>query len=201
MLDHDYLRYYNLKSNDVILDLGATLGDFPKEILPQIKEKNILYIAVEPSYWNLIKLSEFLNTNLLNNSILISSAVSDRDGIVDFNISHSNVLHTTSERIEGWGNTKYDRNQEFFTKVPIISFKLDTLLEFINKDISFLKCDIEGAELDVFLGSKKLNKINNLAIAAYHIINNEQTHKILEPYMKSYGFKTKLEEGILYCSR
>ena len=41
--DHNYLKYYSLKKEDVILDLGASLGEYEKEKYLDFEPQSMLY--------------------------------------------------------------------------------------------------------------------------------------------------------------
>lgn len=199
-LDHDYLRYYKIRTGNTILDLGATVGEFGLAFAKDIIATSSLYVAVEPSLWNLRFLTASLEASLHNNSIVISGATVEFPGPVVLYESHANVLHTTSSQVEGWNNVKYDRNTTFTGRSVVAGYTLDQLISMFGT-IDFLKCDIEGAELETFLPCTQLDHISNMAVAAYHIVNDRQTHEILIPFFESKGFSTNFEEGIIYCRR
>lgn len=199
-LDHDYLRYYKIKADDKILDLGATIGEFGDAFAREIIENRAMYIAVEPSLWNITRLSEMLNRKLLSNSLLISGGITKSDTVDTLFISNHNVLHTTSKEVQGWQHIYYDRRETFPLSSFIVGLSLDTLVKIFG-NINFIKCDIEGAELDAFLGFKDWDKIESLAVAAYHIVNDKQTWETLVPFFESVGYKVVYEEGIIYCNK
>lgn len=66
--------------------------------------------------------------------------------------------------------------------------------------------DIEGAEIKAMRGSIKTikkNKMINLAIASYHIVDGKKTHLFLEKFFKKLNMDTKTEENgqlITYAS-
>lgn len=177
MLDHNYLKHYQLKENDIILDLGACTGEFAQQHLKEIKDNNCLYVAVEPSRWNVQHLNQFLMNELPHNSMLLNTGVWSSEESFKFiektaNVMNSFEIHNDNNLSEFFG---VKSSNEYFA--PILS--LQTILNVINKPVNFLKCDIEGAELEVFLSYLKHNyrqNILNFAIASYHIIDNERTH-------------------------
>jgi hypothetical protein len=61
--------------------------------------------------------------------------------------------------------------------------------------INFLKCDIEGAEIDVFCYQLMCvhEHIKNIAIAAYHIIDGKRTHETLIPFLQLVGYHINAE--------
>lgn len=71
--------------------------------------------------------------------------------------------------------------------LPVLS--LDTIIDIIGREINFLKADIEEAELEVFMKCKKINKIKNMAIASYHIVDGKKTFETLDPFLDEIGYK------------
>lgn len=188
-LDHDYFKYYQLKQNDVVLDLGASLGELPRKFYDEFKRKNIFYIAVEPSVWCLRELSSFLTTYYYNNSMVISGGVSDESKIETFQVYDGYLLN----RIGGVPDAPI--GQKVRTEnVPV--YTLDYLISMIGHRINFVKCDIEGAELKAFMPSTKLGMIDYLAIASYHIVDGEKTMHKLKPFFESNGFEVTHDPGL-----
>lgn len=203
--DHNYLKYYSLKKEDVILDLGASLGEFENDNLSLLKEKNCKIICVEPTLWCLDKLANYMSENFaLDKFIILSLGTSKENTCLSFENTSSHVLNCISS-LDSTKN-KYDVTSKV-SKVPVIS--LDTLLD-ITGEIDFCKCDIEGGEIDTFLYSKNIRKIKNLAIASYHVVNGEETYIKLKSFFEKNGFEVKYEkekyldfepQSMLYCTK
>ena len=203
--DHDYLKYYTPKKEDVILDLGASLGEFENDNIEIFKEKNCKIICVEPTLWCLDKLANYMSDNFdIDKFIILSLGTSKENTCLSFENTSAHVLNCISSLDST--KKKYGVTSKV-SKVPVIS--LDTLLD-ITGEIDFCKCDIEGGELDTFLYSKKIRKIKNLAIASYHIVNGEETYIKLKSFFESNDFEVKYEkekyldfepQSMLYCTR
>lgn len=203
--DHNYLKHYSLKKEDIVLDLGASLGEFENDNLSLLKEKNCKIICVEPTLWCLDKLANYMSENFaLDKFIILSLGTSKENTCLSFENTSSHVLNCISS-LDSTKN-KYDVTSKV-SKVPVIS--LDTLLD-ITGEIDFCKCDIEGGEIDTFLHSKNIRKIKNLAIASYHLVNGEETHIKLKSFFEKSGFEVKYEkekyldfepQSMLYCTR
>lgn len=196
-IDHDYFKYYNIKKDDIVLDLGATVGELARVYYDEFMRNNIFYVAVESSVWSIRGLSDFLTEKMPINSMLLSVAVYDESKIMPFKISHN-----------FWGNTlELENKVDDFTPIrveQVPTLTLDMIIKLIGKPINFAKLDIEGCELSVLAKSKLLNKIENLAIGAYHVVGGEKTCVKLGPIMEKKGYNVILDTtyyDVLYCSR
>lgn len=188
-MEHPYLKHYSVKENDIILDLGATQGDFLQEILPQVKEKNAHVFCVEPEPYNISKLSEFIFHNALEHATLIAGVTGSCDGMDAIVVTDQAVLHhNVGVEQQRWG---YKQNGIY--QCP--SCTLSSLLASTRKPFAFVKCDIEGAELETFLEGSPLiySSIDSLAIAAYHVRDGHRTHEKLVPFFESCGYKVEAD--------
>ena len=62
-----------------------------------------------------------------------------------------------------------------------------------HKDVSFIKSDIEGAEIEALKGMKSVLKNGSpqLAIASYHLRDGKKTCFFVEEFLKEFGYETK----------
>jgi hypothetical protein len=109
-------------------------------------------------------LHDNIKNNKLNNVTVVESGLYNEDTIIKFSADN-----TDGGKISNTGENE-------------ISVK--KLSTFINKDVDFLKLNIEGAELNVFQDlneSKKINLINELCFE-WHSFSNEKQNldKILK---------------------
>ena len=76
------------------------------------------------------------------------------------------------------------------------SIRLDTLFE--NRDIDFIKMDIEGMEYRALQGAQKLLWHNNvqLAICVYHHMDDNQQ---ITDWLQQKGYRTNNSEGFILC--
>jgi len=208
----DYADYPNIETNekqyldpifisnlDIInmLDLGAFNGDTAEDYINVIGNKVSNIYCVEPSNINLIELDSFRKTHHSYSQKItpVMCAMGSEGGLANIQGSGSNlsvsVLQKDVNLIEA-GNI-----------VPICTVDQT----FNNLGINLIKMDIEGAEKDVLIGSKKYIKEFSpfLAIAVYHkptdlfeipnlILNINQNYKFL---LRLYS--ENLRELVLYC--
>jgi len=143
-----YNNILNLSDNETYLDLGAYTGDTVKEFLSFVPSYNKI-LAVEPDKKTFSKLKN--NTSELENIILYNNVISDKCGVFPFAMNGSRGSNSNKD-----GNT----TAEFITA--------DKIAE--NEKITYIKADVEGAELSFIKGAEKtiLRDRPKMQIACYH---------------------------------
>lgn len=134
---------------EVFVDCGAADGDTVKQFMGQW-DKWAGIIAFEPDLENYRKLVGVCDTEANENITPLRMAVSDFDGDTGFTSNGDYSSHI------GAGDT------------IVRSIKLDTF--FCDPLPTYIKMDIEGAELEALWGARKMIQKNMpvLAICAYH---------------------------------
>lgn len=205
-LDHDYFRYYTLQPNDVVVDLGATIGEFAIEHVQKLKEANAYLISLEPDIPTYNSMVQNYNLLGLTKVCSLNAGVWSVDTMLTFNIMTNrwcNMFDIHKHDVSGAASLV---NQQ---QIPVLC--LETIMKRANVDhIDFLKVDIEGAEVEIFMKSTILDKIKHFAIAAYHPVGDKKAWEILEPFFKEKGFYTVVDTHshngyvpytLLYCSK
>jgi FkbM family methyltransferase len=156
-------EYNNLKikRGDIVLDLGANVGDFT------IKAGKLLngtgkIIAVEPNQENIEILRMNLELNNVKNAEILEYAITDKDG----------YSYLTGD---GAGAVVTDN----ITNQKIRTMSVNSLLEKLNhpKDI-VVKMDIEGAERYFFNNQEFINSIREIVIELHGKENVENIKNI-----------------------
>ena len=134
-LNYYHLKQIHFKKNDLVVDVGANIGEIKKSL--DYYGAEIKYVGIEPS------VSEFkiLNLNCTNSSN-INAGCWNRDGEKDFFISSESADSSfikTSSKIEDIKKTKI--------------IKLENIL---SEKIKLLKIDAEGGEKEVLEGAKNI---------------------------------------------
>lgn len=121
--DKIYERFFSVEENDVVVDVGASIGIFTYSIL----DKNPSHVfCLEPSNEQFLT----LNKNTLNGFVTcINKGISDIDGVKILNDVYG------------------QKNQP----LSVHTVRFDTFLKKYNiSKINFLKTDCEGGEYDIF---------------------------------------------------
>lgn len=139
-LEMSFFEHY-LRATDVVVDVGANIGAW--SLIAATKSPQGTIIAFEPTpVAN--KLRANLRLNNFTNVEVRSEVVSNKDGFEQFSIpKESEISHITTSK-------KGSRKLKAMT--------LDTLIAQHHqiKKIDFLKIDVEGAEMKVLQGARKL---------------------------------------------
>lgn len=172
--------FYEIKSNDVVVDVGAHVGIFALKAAR--KAKNGVVVAVEPYIPNYKLLMLNISYNKIKNILAVNIALSDFKGTTKLYIDHGSLGHTIDEKRLKIVNFPKERYAE--TKV----LTLDNLIHQLElSKVDFVKINIEGSELSVLKGAEKTLEENDLvlAIATDHYPN--QTEEVIT-YLKRKGY-------------
>jgi FkbM family methyltransferase len=143
-----------LNKDEVFIDCGAYQGDTIRSILIQTNGSFQKLLTFEPDPINYLKLSELVSS--------FPPDISQRIKTSDLAIGRrSELLHFNAQ---GAASSSLSDNGE----IVIRSEALDTLL--IGETPTFIKMDIEGAEIDAIEGATETIRaqLPILAISAYH---------------------------------
>ncbi len=143
----DVYRLLDLTDTEVYADLGAYTGDTVKEFIDNTGGYKEI-IAAEPDFKNFRKLTN--NTEGIKNIKCFNVCISDTCGKIPFSMNSGR-------------NSVAFKGQEYIDAVSIDALLKDT-------DVSFIKMDIEGQELNAISGARNVLSSNKpkLNIAAYH---------------------------------
>lgn len=177
-----YMSFAKLKSGDVAIDLGAYSG------LTSILYKDAVgplgtVVAVDADEANILAISKNFENyeNITGNKIelLYGAAWSHDDGI-EFS-TEGNMGSSAASIVGSRGSIK---------KVP--SFTLSAIAsKFSLNRVDFIKCDIEGAETEIFCDEEFFKKFAPRIIIEAHVVGGiETTDKIVKD-LSVYGYKFK----------
>lgn len=171
-----YLKKYQLKKGDLVIDAGSYEGEFTILSSKLVGDTGKV-ISFEPTKDGYSKLLKNIALNNLTNVIPLNIALWNKHEKLKI-LNQFGASHITSDDGE--------------------EIEADALDNIINKmglkRIDFLKADIEGAEIQMLEGAKKAltNKIiKNFAIASYHIIDGKMTFSSLENTFKKFDYLVK----------
>ncbi len=180
--DYFDLDIVSCDSNEVVVDLGAYIGDTIYSYLDLFGEESYqkiyCYEITDESF-------EFLksNTGRYKNIECIKKAVSDKKG----------TLYMESSSVDASANTVAEAGELLVEAV--------TIDEDITEPITLIKMDIEGAEQKALLGCKKHIVLDHpkLLLSVYH--NHEDIWKIprmIEEICPGYDFYLRNHGGPIF---
>lgn len=132
-----------ITSGDNVLDIGANIGSFTKIFSEYVGESGTVH-AVEPVRETFGYLLNNVQKLRLRNVFLYNAAVSDRCGF-------SRMIVPSWE---GGGHNFYEASVSDSGDLPVRLMTLDAL--FYDLKPSFVKCDVEGHEVQVLLGAQRI---------------------------------------------
>lgn len=178
-----------LPDDAVVIDAGACVGNFIKDIKQHVKEPYIF--AIEPSRDNIPKLYKF--SNGFWPVVIEAALVGEKEP--------SEMLFVEIKNRPEWGNVTglYSNRKSHQYMVATINLKM--LLNRIPleplKTIHYLKMDVENTEWDV------VNDMNEESATRIQQISMEiHGHRIkITEKLEDLGYKTLFEGGELYAIR
>ena len=143
-----------LSEPEIFLDCGAFTGDTLNDYLKYAKVPFKKYICLEPDPQNLIALNDNIFSKSLSNIQVIEIAVGNENAVLKFDATG------------GGGAGLSDTGS-----INVNCVRID---DFFNEEITFIKFDIEGAELSALKGSyNTIQKYKpKLAVCIYHLPND-----------------------------
>jgi FkbM family methyltransferase len=172
---------FTLNPKETFVDVGAFTGDTIAAFLERQASSFKQIITIEPDPENYSKLISYIDTfpdQYKNKILAFNNAVGQTREKVKFNSSGTQMANVTEV-----GNFEVD-------SIPLDEFLYDYAP-------SFIKMDIEGAEPDALLGSKRIIQDFNpiLAFSVYHQFNHlwklplliQSIRKDYKFYLRPYG--------------
>lgn len=142
-----YLKQY-LQPTDIVIDVGAHAGSWSIPLSRLVTLGEVIGYEALPYYAN--TLSKTVRLLRRKNIQVRNKAVSDKPGQLQ-------LVHKSPTGATLTGYTHLIGIDETSTKTVLVdAVSLDDEFATEQRRISFIKCDVEGAELSVFKGSKEL---------------------------------------------
>lgn len=164
-----------------VIDIGSWLGDNSLIWATMLENEGRVY-SIDPSCSNLEFSEEIAELNNIKNISWIEAVCAEKEGIsLDFDGS---IDHTSFIKTEGSGGTR-------------ISSTLDTLMQKEGSpDIGLMHVDVEGFELSVLKGAKKIIEESMPAIIFEQHISKEDIN-LVSKYLKSFGYRIFMINEVL----
>ena len=140
-----------VKPGDTVIDLGANMGYYTKYFSDLVGSTGMVY-SIEPIP-RTMRILEYVVRKLgLSNVDVINCAVSDAKGRVTMEIplfenGEENIFE--AKIVSGAPDARFER-------VEVESRTIDSLVAEIRNRVAFIKCDIEGHELQGLKGAARV---------------------------------------------
>lgn len=175
-----YTYWYTPQSGDVVWDAGAYSGATTCFLASLVGPTGRVY-AFEPDDLNFAYLEKNIAHHGITNVIPVRKALSGTTGIMTFFMG--GTMASGIRDFVVYSDTKQMK------EVQTINME-DACREF-GCVPSFVKMDIEGAELSFVEGAKEFLSSHpvHFAIESYHKVNGEYTYKKLDPIFEEIGYE------------
>ncbi len=190
---------FEIKENDVVVDVGAQIGAF--SIFAA--KSNARVYAFEPVPENYRLLKENIALNSAKNIMPMDKAVLSRKQTIKIILSPG---HTGghSQFLSSFNDSYLSKGKEEYVEAESVS-----LLDFVAKNkirtIDFLKMDCEGAEYDILFNcpDSVLDKIKKISME-YHFLDEKRNSSTLKSFLEKKGFEVTAipsspKVGMLYA--
>jgi len=185
------INYLNKFKIDYFIDVGAHKGEFLKHIL-KVKCKKIYCFEPQNKIFKTLY-KKYKNNNKVK---LFNIGLADKNSTRMFHVSKLSLTSTFSES----KNTFFSKLKNFIlnsTVSYIAKYKLKTRKVddiFINKKMNkiFLKIDVEGFELNVLKGSKKMlkKKVNYVLVERqFFQLYQNNSPEMVDLFLKKNKFR------------
>ena len=169
-----------VRNNENIIEIGSNIGTHTIPLAKHVFNGGMVY-AIEPQSQNYKLLSNNIKDNKLQNVKILKLAISSKQGEAYMNIFNENLKNN-------YGDSKIFENN-FQNSESVVVKTLDQLFYVDNKKkkpIKLIKCDAQGQELNIILGSKKI--INAYKPFLYLENDDINTSKSLIENIKNMGY-------------
>lgn len=183
-------RGYEIGENDVVVDIGANIGNF---VMSAAKATRSTVYAFEPVPKNFELLKRNIALNNLFNVVPLQQAVAGESGTVVMHVSAVDTAHSITHKA--------------FAQAGDVEVEAVTLEQFCDqhnvRTIDFLKVDSEGAEYDMFaqMSAGMLARIGKIAIE-HHERFVGRDHAEISNKLRAHGFEVlELPDHFIFASK
>jgi FkbM family methyltransferase len=179
-----YLYLRNIKKGDIILDIGANRGYYTSLFSEIISNSGQVH-AFEPVPENFTKLKSLkpFNKNVIFNHLAIGKR--NETGIIRYDLNDlekASLLKSCSTNLK-----------ESLTQITTVD---NYIKEYPLSNVNFIKCDVEGSELDVFTGSVETLTEYKPKLSIEVTLNKTETYELYQLLLSAgYNKFHRIEKG------
>jgi FkbM family methyltransferase len=174
-----YTYWYTPKPGDIVWDAGAYSGATTCLLASMVGPTGKVY-AFEPDDLNFAYLTKNIAHHGITNVIPVRKALSGTTGTTIFFMD--GTMASGIRDFVVYSDSMHNK------EVPTIS--MEDACKELNCVPTYIKMDIEGAELAFLQGAKEFLRRHpvNFAIESYHRVDGEYTYKMLDPIFAEIGY-------------
>lgn len=197
---YDLLKEY-LKPGMQVLDIGAHIGLF-SVACSRLTENTGKIICFEPTPGTFSILKETLKLNHCDNVTAVQAAVSNKNGMATFYESKANEGCNSNSLVK-------NRSEREFSAYDVKLVTIDSITADNLLKPSFIKIDVEGAELDALKGGiqtfKTLKPVLLLGLHPAFIKLKGDSLEAIWDVLQDCNYRVKLEDKLMakedFCGR
>ena len=142
----NFIKEVSKKSSIFLIDCGSNFGFYSLFVCSLSNKNNVISIEASPDTFKEFKNN--IDLNKFNNIKYFNKAVSYVD----------NAIVELKESEKDWESSIISSDYKVINSIKIDTITLDTVLreEILNEETLIIKIDVEGGDLDVLAGAKKI---------------------------------------------
>ena len=179
IFEEEIKKELNKLNQGTFVDIGSHIGKWSIYVAKRLGNKGKV-ISIEPTEYSFNLQKRNINLNDVSNVEQYSAVLSDKNEKVNFYESKENPATNSL-------------NPVFASHKVVVKQgkKLDSLIKNVH-DIRMIKIDVEGSELRILKGAKKIIELNKPNIIFES--NREKHLEEMEDYLKKIGYIVKIME-------
>lgn len=168
-----YERYFKINRGDVILDVGASIGEQTIPFAKKVKEGMV--VAVEPNPQKASYLRRNVATNGLQNVQIIQKVAWKDKRMLSWKLSPGKSVKVQADTLD------------------------NIVFESGADRVDFLKIDVEGAEVEVLEGARGVLSVTKKVAIETHLRQGGCTSARVCQLLKTHGFKVYVAPRFCLC--
>ena len=142
----NFIKEVSKKSSIFLIDCGSNFGFYSLFVCSLSNKNKVISIEASPDTFKEFKNN--IDLNKFNNIKYFNKAVSHVD----------NAIVELKESEKDWESSIISSDYKVINSIKIDTITLDTVLreEILNEETLIIKIDVEGSDLDVLAGAKKI---------------------------------------------
>jgi len=166
-------KYFKIKEKGAFIDIGANIGKYSLKIAKVFEHNKV--VAIEPGLESYQSLLKSIELNNIKNVIALNIAAWNKNSIMKLFITPTSDFYTL---IKDYG----------LGYIEVVARPVDDVLDELNiSDVSCIKIDAEGAEVNILMGLKNTLKTKSPRVIVE--CSSEMNLKSLKKLAKQINYK------------